>query len=75
LSIEIRKSKLIIDDLKFRKIAKQMKLNCFNSFGLILGAKQEGLIDNIRPVIERIRRTNFRFNKKLLKSILDQSRE
>lgn len=75
LAIEMQNAILIIDDLKGRKIAKQMNLVFSGSFGLMLRAKQEGLIKSIKPIIEKIRKSNFRFDEKLLKSILEQARE
>lgn len=75
LSLEMPGSVLLIDDLKGRKVANQMGLKYSGSFGLILRAKQEGLIQSVRPIIDRIRKTNFRFSERLLESILKQAGE
>jgi predicted nucleic acid-binding protein len=73
--LETPGSILIIDDLKGRKIANEMDLKYSGSFGLLLRAKQEGTLESIRPIIERIRKTNFRYSDKLLESILQQAGE
>ena len=52
-----------------------MDLKYSGSFGLILRAKQEGIITSIRPIIERVRSTNFRYSDKLLESLLEQAGE
>ena len=75
LALETPGSILIIDDLKGRKVADEMDLRYSGSFGLILRAKQEGIITSIKPIVERIRKTNFRYSERLLKSILDQAGE
>ena len=75
LALETPGSILIIDDLKGRKVADEMDLKYSGSFGLILRAKQEGIITSIRPIIERIRSTNFRYSEKLLESLLVQAGE
>jgi predicted nucleic acid-binding protein len=75
LALETFGSILLIDDLKGRKVAAEMGLKHSGTFGLILRAKQEGLIEGVRPIIEKIRNTNFRFSEELLQSILDQAGE
>ena len=75
LALETPGSILIIDDLKGRRIADQMDIKYSGSFGLILRAKQEGIITSVRPIIEKIRKTNFRFSENLLLSILNQAGE
>ncbi len=73
LALETPGSILIIDDLKGRKVAAEMDLKYSGSFGLLLRAKQEGILSNLRPIVERIRKTNFRYSDKLLESILEQA--
>ena len=75
LALETPGSIIIIDDLKGRKIAGEMDLKYSGSFGLLLRAKQEGILASIKPIIERIRKTNFRYSEKLLDSILEQAGE
>ena len=75
LAIETRSSALLMDDLKGRKAAEKLSLRYTGSLGLILRAKQEGVIDSVRPIIDRIRSTDFRFSEKLLQTIIDEARE
>jgi len=75
LSFEFSHAIVILDDQKARKIAEKLKVRYSGSFGLILQAKKTGKIKKIRPLIEKIKQTNFRFNEKLLQSVLEEAGE
>lgn len=75
LALEVSNSILLVDDIKGRRVANEIGLKYSGSFGLILRAKQEGIIKSIRPIIDKIRNTNFRYSEKLLQSILEQAGE
>ena len=75
LSFEIDSSILILDDLKGRKIADKLSLRYSGTFGLILRAKQVEIIQSVKPILDKIRKTNFRFIEKIFDSILEQSGE
>ena len=75
LCLDISDSIIIIDDLKGRKSADKLGLRYSGTFGLILKAKQEGVIESIKPVIAKINNTNFRFSEELIKFILEQAGE
>lgn len=75
LSLEIDNSILILDDLKGRKIADKLNLRYSGTFGLILRAKQVGILESVKPILDKIRKTNFRFSEKIFDSILEQSGE
>jgi predicted nucleic acid-binding protein len=75
LSLEIDNSILILDDLKGRKIAERLKLRYSGTFGLILKAKQIGLIESVKPILKKIRYTNFRFSDKLFDTVIKQAGE
>lgn len=75
LMLEIDDAILLIDDLKGRKIAEKLNLNFSGTFGLLLKAKQLGIIKSIKPILDKIRLTNFRFSDKLFSEILKQAKE
>ncbi|MEE4285084.1 MAG: DUF3368 domain-containing protein [Mariniphaga sp.] len=75
LSFEISHAILILDDQKARKTAEKLNLRFSGSFGLILRAKQMGKVKKIRPLIEKIKKTNFRFSEQLLQAVLDEAGE
>ena len=49
ISLDLENSILILDDLKGRKIAERLNLRYSGTFGLILRAKQEGVIEKVKP--------------------------
>ena len=75
LMLEIDDAILLIDDLKGRKIAEKLSLRFSGTFGLLLKAKQLGLLKSIKPILDKISLTNFRFSDKLLADILKQAEE
>jgi predicted nucleic acid-binding protein len=75
LAAENQPSLLIIDDLKGRRLAQKLNLNITGTLGLILTAKKEGILPQIKPLFDRIQSTNFRISPTLLERILEQAGE
>lgn len=75
LAMDLKKSILIIDDLKGRKLAAQLNIHYSGTLGLILRAKQERVLPSVKPIIKKIEKTNFRVDKNLLSTILQEAGE
>lgn len=75
LALETPQSLLIIDDLKGRRLANRFGINITGTFGILVDAKNERIIPQIKPVLEKIQKTNFRFSKHLENEILRLSGE
>lgn len=75
LALESEPSLIIIDDNKGRKIAQKLNLNITGSLGIIVKAKREGIISAIKPILEKIQKTNFRYSQTILIEILKLSGE
>ena len=60
---------------KGRKVAERLHLRYSGTLGLLLQAKRAGILPALRPVVVKIRDTNFRFSKPLLDYILEQAGE
>lgn len=75
LSLETDRSILIIDDLKGRKVAERLQLKYSGTLGLLLRAKQAGVLTALRPVLAKMRETNFRFSEVLLDYLIEQAGE
>ena len=69
---EMKADYLLIDDNKARIIAESFDVNCIGSIGLLLKAKQKGLIKELKPVFENWLENERYFSKKLLNKILTQ---
>lgn len=61
LALETPDSTVILDDYKARKIAQQLGINFTGTIGVIIKAKLKGIIPSIKPYLEKIKQTNFRY--------------
>ena len=75
LSIESTGSLLILDDLQARKLAEKLGLRYTGTLGVIARAKREGVISSVKPIIEKIRSTNFRFSEEVFAIIIKTAGE
>ena len=75
LAIELTSPLLIIDDLKGRNLASQLQLNYTGTLGLLISAKQKGIIAVLKPYFEKIKSTDFRITPALLQKLLEASGE
>jgi len=75
LSIDLPNSIIVLDDQKARKVAFKINLSYTGTFGLLLRAKKNGIIKELRPILEKIRNTNFRFSDKLFVLLLKEAGE
>ncbi len=75
LAIELDDCLLIIDDLKGRKFANQIGLAIIGTIGVIVDAKLAGIIPSVKPILTKIKSTNFRITDELEAIILKRSGE
>ncbi len=70
LALEADEALLIVDDNKARLYAEKLGIDFIGTLGLLIEAKEAGLIKLVKPVLEEIKKTNFRISKKLEKNVL-----
>ena len=75
LAIELDDCLLIIDDLKGRKFAHQLGLTIIGTIGVIVDAKLAGVISSVKPILLKIKGTNFRMTEQLELLILKRAGE
>ena len=75
LVMELNDALLILDDLKARKLAKQMGLKLTGSLGVLSKAKDLGVLKQIRPIVDKLRETDFRISEKILEALLEKHGE
>jgi len=75
LAMEIPHSTIILDDHKARKIANQLGLSYTGTIGVIIKAKLKGIIPSIKPLVDKIKQTNFRLTEELEHQALKQANE
>jgi predicted nucleic acid-binding protein len=66
---------LIIDDLKGRQFAENLGLKITGMLGILILAKRQNLISSVKPALEKVKKTDFRFSKNLEKTLLKLSGE
>jgi len=75
LGVESPDSVLILDDLLARRYANYLKLRFTGTLGILLKAKQLGLIPAIKPKLKRFEELKFRIDKKTYWRVLGMAGE
>ena len=75
LALETPNSTIILDDYKARKIADQLGLVFTGTIGVIIKAKLNGIILSIKPLLEKIKQTDFRLSAEIELQALKEAKE
>jgi predicted nucleic acid-binding protein len=70
LALETLECTIILDDLKARKIAERLGLDITGTVGIIIKAKLKGIIPSIKPMIDKIKATDFRVSEDIEKQAM-----
>lgn len=57
--------KILSDDKQARSVAKKLGLQVIGTIGMLIQAKQSGLIDLLKPALEDLENNGFRMSEKL----------
>ena len=75
LALETPDCTIILDDYKARKIANQLGINVTGTIGVIIKAKLNGIIPSIKPLLEKIKASNFRLSLDIELQALKEANE
>lgn len=75
LALEDGETQAIVDDLAARRCAQTLGVPLQGTVGLILVAKRLGMIPEVRPVLERLRRSGMRLSETLMALALEKAGE
>ncbi len=75
LAKETESPLLLLDDLKARKLALKLNLKFTGTLGVINKAKQIGVLDKIKPIIDKLLTTDFRISDHIINEILKRNGE
>lgn len=71
LGFEIPEGLLVIDDRKARKVAKSLDFAVTGTLGILVKAKQAGVISQIKPLLDKLPQTDFRISATVVAKILE----
>jgi len=69
LALEKKNCLLILDDIKGRREARQLEIHFTGTLGILVIAKEKGLIKSFTNILEDIKKTNFRISEDLIKEV------
>lgn len=75
LALETPNSLIILDDQKARKVAERLSIEVTGTLGVIIKAKNNNLISSIKPILQRLKATNFRITSLIENEALKQAGE
>ncbi|BCB97066.1 DUF3368 domain-containing protein [Dissulfurispira thermophila] len=71
----IKADTLLFDDLKARRLAKSLEIPVIGTLGLLIAAKHKGIISEIKPLLEGLKRHRFYISDEALKMALLLAKE
>ncbi|MEM1405880.1 MAG: DUF3368 domain-containing protein [Bacteroidota bacterium] len=71
LALKYPNSLVILDDLKARKIASSLNLRITGTLGIMLKAKQKGIISDLKPLIAELQKSDFYISSSIIDSLLE----
>ncbi|OKS87869.1 hypothetical protein RG47T_3332 [Mucilaginibacter polytrichastri] len=74
MALEI-KAILIIDERKGRSVAKAMDIKIMGTLKVLLLAKQKGVINSVKEIIDLLEEHSFRFSKNIKDEVLKLANE
>ena len=75
LALELENVLLILDDKKARRVAQQMGMKVIGTVGMLLRAKRQGVIAEVKPILLKLTEANFRIGQGIIQEALRLSGE
>ena len=75
LALEYGNSLLIIDERKGRKVAGDLNIEIIGSLGVLIKAKEMGVIKSVREILTLIDKTDFRISTTIREKVLREAGE
>lgn len=75
LAAEYDEVLLLLDDLKARKLAARLKLKVTGTLGIISKAKQLLIIEQVKPLIDKLLVTDFRLSDDIVEEFMKLNNE
>lgn len=75
LARETAADRLLIDERKGRIVARRLGLQIIGTAGLLVLAKKQGVLAEVRPVLTRLIEADFRLSDRVVRSVLTAAGE
>lgn len=75
LALEFPNSVAVLDDALARRMAEALEIRFTGTLGLLLDAKQAGLVPTVRPLLDQLQALRFRFSPQTRSTILELAEE
>jgi predicted nucleic acid-binding protein len=75
LALEMHGSTALLDDGLARRVAEILEVRFTGTLGLLLDAKQKGLVPALRPLLDELQTLRFRVSPQTRSTILDRAGE
>ena len=75
LGLEMQDTLLLLDDRDARRYARTLELEISGTLGLLLRAKERGILDAVQPVLDRLQELQFRLNPRTRQMVLKRAGE
>lgn len=70
LALELNASLLLLDDLPARHLAQELGIKILGSAGVLVTAKEKGVIELVGPLLREMQEYDFRVSQKVVTGIL-----
>lgn len=75
LALESPNSIAVLDDALARRMAESLEIRFTGTLGLLLDAKQAGLVPTVRPLLDQLQALRFRLSPQTRSTILELAEE
>ncbi len=75
LALELENVLLILDDKKARRVAQQMGMKVIGTVGMLLRAKRQRVITEVKPLLLKLIEVDFRISQGIIQEALRLSAE
>ena len=75
LGLETQDALLLLDDRDARRYARSLELDISGTLGILLWAKERGILDAVQPVLDRLQALRFRLNARTRQMVLKHAGE
>ena len=72
LALERQAKLVLMDELTGRKVAQSLELPVTGTVGILIRAKQKGLIAEVGPLLEKMRHCGIRYSERFIRAVLHE---